>query len=161
MHTGELRQLTAKKEVILSAGAINTPHILLHSGIGDCGELKSIGISCQHSLPSVGKNMTDQPYYPVVWSVNSTGSPYVNSPALITSLFMTPYNVNRVDSVAALEEWKQNHTGPYTMSPTASNHMIFLRLPDDSPILQTTQDPAAGPNTPHMELTPLVKWIYS
>lgn len=76
----ESQRLIAKKEVILSAGAINTPHILLHSGLGDCGELNSIGIPCQHSLPSVGKNMTDQPYFPVVWSVNSTVPPYVSFP---------------------------------------------------------------------------------
>jgi choline dehydrogenase len=62
----------------------------------------------------------------------------------------------RVNSTAALAEWKQNHTGPLTMSPTASNHIAFLRLPDDSPIFNITTDPAAGPNTPHMELTPLV-----
>jgi choline dehydrogenase len=69
--------LTARREVILSAGAINSPHILLHSGIGDEAELKKLGIALMHSLPSVGKNMTDQPYVSVVWNVSSTAPPYV------------------------------------------------------------------------------------
>ncbi|KAL9714603.1 hypothetical protein Ac2012v2_001260 [Leucoagaricus gongylophorus] len=130
-----LQHLIASKEVILSAGALNTPQILLHSGIGDETELQSVGIVPLHSLPSVGKNLTDHPYVSVVWTVNSTAPP--------------------MNATAALEEWRQNHTGPYSMSPTASNHIAFLRLPDDSPIFETTTDPAAGPNTPHMELTPL------
>ncbi|KAF9444152.1 GMC oxidoreductase [Macrolepiota fuliginosa MF-IS2] len=130
-----LRQLTARKEVILSAGAINTPHILLHSGIGDANELQNLGVPLLHSLPSVGKNMTDQPYVSLVWTVNSTAPP--------------------INGTAALEEWNKTHTGPFTMSPTASNHIAFLRLPNDSSIFQTNLDPAAGTNTPHMELTPL------
>ena len=72
-----LLQLTANKEVILSAGALNTPQILLHSGIGDEIELQNVGIAPLHSLPSVGKNMTDHPYVSVVWTVNSTVPPYV------------------------------------------------------------------------------------
>ncbi|KAJ3554607.1 hypothetical protein NP233_g12386 [Leucocoprinus birnbaumii] len=130
-----LAQLTASKEVILSAGAINSPQILLHSGIGDVADLQSLGITTLHSLPSVGKNFTDQPYITPVWSTNSSKPP--------------------LNTTAALEEWQQNRTGPYTMSPTASNHIAFLRLPDNSTIFETNVDPAAGPNTPHMELTPL------
>jgi len=72
-----LLQLTANKEVILSAGALNTPQILLHSGIGDEVELQNVGIVPLHSLPSVGKNLTDHPYVSVVWTVNSTAPPYV------------------------------------------------------------------------------------
>lgn len=74
----DLRRLTAKKEVILSAGAINSPQILLHSGIGDGVELRNLGIKSLHSLPDVGRNMVDQPYVPIVWAVNSTVAPYVS-----------------------------------------------------------------------------------
>jgi len=72
-----LQHLIASKEVILSAGALNTPQILLHSGIGDETELQSVGIVPLHSLPSVGKNLTDHPYVSVVWTVNSTAPPCV------------------------------------------------------------------------------------
>jgi len=60
------------KEVLLSAGAINSPRILLHSGIGDVNELKSVGIKALVDLPSVGKNLTDQPSIYVSFRANTT-----------------------------------------------------------------------------------------
>jgi choline dehydrogenase-like flavoprotein len=53
-----IHNLTASKEVILSAGSIMTPTILLHSGIGNSTELRAVGITPLHELPSVGKNLT-------------------------------------------------------------------------------------------------------
>ena len=48
-----------KKEVILSAGSINTPHLLQISGIGNKEELEKIGVRCLHHLPEVGQNLKD------------------------------------------------------------------------------------------------------
>ncbi|MES2626737.1 MAG: GMC family oxidoreductase N-terminal domain-containing protein [Pseudomonadota bacterium] len=53
--------LHASKEVILSAGAFHSPHILLHSGIGDSAELNAAGITPVHHLPGVGRNLHDHP----------------------------------------------------------------------------------------------------
>jgi len=50
---------TASKEVILSGGAINTPQLLLLSGIGPRGELEKVGIECKNNLPGVGKHLQD------------------------------------------------------------------------------------------------------
>ena len=47
------------KEIILSAGSINSPKILQLSGIGDAEELKEHGINVNHNLPGVGKNLQD------------------------------------------------------------------------------------------------------
>lgn len=58
-HRGEKKQLLAKREVIVSAGAINSPRILMTSGIGPADELKQIGIDPVHDLPGVGKNLQD------------------------------------------------------------------------------------------------------
>ena len=63
--------MTALKEVILSAGSVNTPHILLNSGIGDKDELSAVGVQPLLNLPSVGKNMSDHPGLGVSYSVNS------------------------------------------------------------------------------------------
>lgn len=52
-------KVLAEKEVILCAGAIDSPKILLLSGIGNAAELKALGIKVVHELPGVGKNLQD------------------------------------------------------------------------------------------------------
>jgi choline dehydrogenase-like flavoprotein len=49
----------AAQEVVLAAGAINSPQLLLVSGIGPAGELRAHGIAVVHDLPGVGKNLQD------------------------------------------------------------------------------------------------------
>ena len=56
---GELRTITAKKEVILSGGSIASPQLLMLSGIGDKNELLPHGIECLHELKGVGKNLRE------------------------------------------------------------------------------------------------------
>lgn len=55
----------AKKEVILSAGAFQSPQLLMLSGIGEPEELKKKGIDLVRSLPAVGKNLQDHLFFPV------------------------------------------------------------------------------------------------
>lgn len=57
---GKTRRALASREVILSAGAINSPRILLLSGIGPADELRELGIEPVLDLPGVGKNLHDQ-----------------------------------------------------------------------------------------------------
>lgn len=56
---GTLTTLTARREVILSAGAIGSPQILMLSGIGDQNDLKPLGIDMVAHVPGVGKNLQD------------------------------------------------------------------------------------------------------
>ncbi len=56
---GEDRILTAAREVIVSGGTINSPHLLQISGIGPAEHLKSIGVDVVHDLPGVGRNLRD------------------------------------------------------------------------------------------------------
>jgi choline dehydrogenase len=58
---GEVRAIKVSSEVVLSAGAIQTPKILMLSGIGDCAELARFGIACVSNLPGVGRNFQDHP----------------------------------------------------------------------------------------------------
>ena len=60
-HTGQIKQIKATKEVLLCAGAIQSPQILMLSGIGPEQELKKHGIDCLHSLSGVGQNFHDHP----------------------------------------------------------------------------------------------------
>ncbi len=57
---GHTHTVNATREVIVSAGAINTPRLLLLSGIGPADELRSVGVTPLHDLPGVGKNLHDQ-----------------------------------------------------------------------------------------------------
>ena len=53
------RRVHANREVILSGGAVNSPKLLMLSGIGDSDELKAAGVTAVHHLPGVGKNYQD------------------------------------------------------------------------------------------------------
>jgi|HubBroStandDraft_6_1064221.scaffolds.fasta_scaffold2056845_2 choline dehydrogenase len=53
---GEVRAIKVSSEVVLSAGAIQTPKILMLSGIGDRAQLARFGIACVSNLPGVGRN---------------------------------------------------------------------------------------------------------
>ena len=56
---GRIHTVRADKEVVLSLGAINTPKLLMHSGIGDEAELRRHGLGVVQHLPGVGKNFQD------------------------------------------------------------------------------------------------------
>lgn len=58
-HKGQMKTLKARCEVILCAGAIGSPQILMLSGIGDADELKAHGIEVKVDLKGVGKNLQD------------------------------------------------------------------------------------------------------
>ena len=55
------------EEIILSAGAIHTPHLLLLSGVGPADELKPLGIDPVHDLPGVGRSMKNHPSVSIVF----------------------------------------------------------------------------------------------
>jgi len=55
----KVKKIYANKEIILSGGSINSPQLLMVSGIGDAAELKEKGINIIHNLKGVGKNLQD------------------------------------------------------------------------------------------------------
>ena len=57
----EVRQIRARREVILSSGAFQTPQLLMLSGVGDGAALAKHGIASVHHLPGVGQNLQDHP----------------------------------------------------------------------------------------------------
>ena len=58
-HQGQSKIIKVKKDVVLSAGSINSPAILQRSGIGDSEQLKDLGIPVVHHSPGVGENLQD------------------------------------------------------------------------------------------------------
>ena len=60
-HHGKLQTITARREVILSAGPLKSPQLLELSGIGNADMLRQHGIDVLHHLPGVGENLRDHP----------------------------------------------------------------------------------------------------
>ncbi len=58
-RNGQVEHVAASREVILSAGAVGSPHVLQLSGVGDPEVLQKAGISVHHALPGVGRNFQD------------------------------------------------------------------------------------------------------
>src|SRR3984893_18471213 len=59
MTGGTATDIAADKEVILAAGAINSPKLLMLSGVGEATALRSLGIDVVENLPGVGQNLQD------------------------------------------------------------------------------------------------------
>ncbi|KAJ7314755.1 aryl-alcohol oxidase [Mycena albidolilacea] len=135
--TGNKFTLTAQKEVILSAGAVGTPNILLHSGIGNSTTLNSLGIQPIHDLPSVGQNLTDHPILLLSFLANSTDT-------------FESEERNATQAAEDLAQWNANRTGPLVDNPPS--HIGWFRVPDNSSIFDGFEDPSAGPNSAQTEL---------
>ncbi|MEU5125764.1 GMC family oxidoreductase [Streptomyces mobaraensis] len=67
---GQELLVEAGREVILCAGAVDTPRLLMHSGVGPKADLEALGIPVVHDLPGVGENLLDHPESVIVWETN-------------------------------------------------------------------------------------------
>ena len=75
---GRVRRVGAAQEVVLSLGAINTPRVLMQSGIGDQAELWRLGIPVLQHLPGVGQNLQDHVGFGCVWEYRDALPPRNN-----------------------------------------------------------------------------------
>ncbi|KAF9531022.1 hypothetical protein CPB83DRAFT_850041 [Crepidotus variabilis] len=134
----------AKNEVILSAGSIGTPQLLLLSGIGPKEDLESHGIHTLVDNPSVGHNFSDHIYVPYHFAVRGadTLDDLLRNPALMQ---------------AAIGEWMVTQKGP--ISNGVLNQFGFFRFPSNTSIFDSTPDPATGPNAPHWEMMICNFWL--
>jgi choline dehydrogenase-like flavoprotein len=129
---------SASKEIILSAGSINTPQVLLNSGIGDTDALHAAGITPLVSLPDVGKHLADHPIIVLSWLVNS-------------STTYDDLNRNATALQSAIAQWNQTRQGPLVNG--IAQHIGFVRVPDNSTIFNEQQpNPSPGEGSPHFEI---------
>ncbi|KAI9451435.1 aryl-alcohol-oxidase from pleurotus Eryingii [Lactarius psammicola] len=134
--SGPLFARNATKDVILAAGAVNTPQLLMLSGIGDSTHLGQFNIRTIVDLPDVGKNLQDHVTILNAFSVNSN---FTNDDITRNT---TIFNYD-------LLRWELTGTGPFTTPPRVN--LGWLRLPKNSTIFKTTGDPSSGPQAPHYE----------
>jgi choline dehydrogenase len=93
---GRVHTVRATREVVLSGGAINSPQLLMLSGIGPADHLREVGVDVVHDLPGVGGALQDHPLVPMVYNVRSGAS---------LRLAESPLN---------LAKWKAAGRGPLT-----------------------------------------------
>jgi choline dehydrogenase-like flavoprotein len=134
-HAAPRIHVTARKEVILSAGAFNTPQLLMLSGIGDASALTHAGIQPRVHLPSVGQNMSDHVLLPNKFQV------HVND---TFNTWEMPANLK-----PELAQWEKTHDGP--ISDSGFRQLAFLRVPSNNTLFKTHADPSAGPTSAHYE----------
>ncbi|KAG6861060.1 hypothetical protein C0995_004402 [Termitomyces sp. Mi166 len=127
---GPVQRVSASKEVIVSAGSIGSPQVLLNSGIGPAEHLRSVGVQSIVNLPDVGSNFVDHCAVALPWLVNSNATfERINEPQISTEL---------------LHQWTVNHTGPFV--DTLTSQLGFFHINNAS-----SQHPAVGSLTPHYE----------
>jgi choline dehydrogenase len=132
LRDGAEHEARAAREVILTAGTLQTPQLLLLSGIGDAAELRALGIDPVHDLPGVGRNLHDHLACPVLMSTGDSTSYGISLKALPRGAW------NMLEYLAA-------RTGPFASNVFES--VAFLRtLPSlDRPDVQFVFQPAARP----------------
>jgi choline dehydrogenase len=101
------RVITANREVILSAGTIGSPQLLLLSGIGPADQLRSVGVPVHHDLAGVGENLHDHPYVVCIWESS------------------VPESLYGADKPKPMLEWILRRSGPLTS--TVAEAFAFVR----------------------------------
>jgi len=113
LRNGTAETVRAEREVILCGGAVNSPQLLLLSGIGPADELVCVGVHSVHDLPGVGKNLQDHPM--------------VSAGYLCTK----PITLQSADSLRNLLQYFALKRGPLTSNVAEAG--IFINTRDDSP----------------------------
>jgi choline dehydrogenase len=112
-HAGRRRVARADREVVLSAGAVNSAQLLMLSGIGPAEHLRDVGIEVCVDSPEVGARLQDHPLAPVVWF--TAGAP----------------DLYAAEKAVRMLQWKVGLGGPLT-SPVAEAY-AFVRTSPDTP----------------------------
>jgi len=121
---GQLQQFRASREVLLSAGALQSPQLLMLSGIGPGAQLRQHGLAVLHDLPGVGENLHDH--------INVVQ--VVSAPRLTETLGVSFGGVVR--AIKAIFEWRNKRTGPLTSNIAEAGGFIKSRPEERLPDLQ-------------------------
>lgn len=115
--------LTARKEVILSAGAFGSPHLLMVSGVGPAEVLRQYNVSVVANRPGVGQNLWDQIFFPIINAVNTPSGP--------EDIVKDPETANK--------QYYEQRWGPLSGKPA---YLAFEKIPSSfrDAFSQTTRD---------------------
>jgi choline dehydrogenase len=118
LRHGTEEMARAEAEVIVAAGAIGSPHLLMLSGIGPADQLHEHGIIVHVDNPAVGANLSDHPVVTAMWDTPRTAGLWEES---------TPVNLAR---------WRLRHSGPLTSNVAEAGGFTRTRPSLPAPDLQ-------------------------
>ncbi|MGX6646800.1 GMC family oxidoreductase [Maricaulaceae bacterium MS644] len=131
---GEVQQVIARKEVILSGGALNSPHVLMLSGIGPADHLREHGIAVEVDLPGVGENLQDH--------LDILARAGTKKPTSIG------YSMRKFPATARdVLQWAATGTGGFTVNPVQGCGFVKSSRAKDLPDIQLVFIPALA--SPH------------
>jgi choline dehydrogenase len=125
VQDGVSREARAGREVILCAGTIGSPQILMLSGIGPADHLRSLGVSVVRDLPGVGENLQDHPRVAVSYESRK-------------ALGLDPTALEK-----AARDYARDRTGPLTSSGVGAG--AFVRTSAELPAPDVEVIPTANP----------------
>lgn len=126
---GVIQFAEAEREVILSAGAFNSPHLLLLSGVGPADELAAAGVRPVHDLPGVGRNLQDHASIGMLYDARGGFG------------FDAQLRLDRF--ARSLLRWQVTGTGPLAGLPVGAQGFVRTREGLDRPDLQLLISPLA------------------
>lgn len=124
LQDGQKNELRAKREVLLSAGALLSPQLLLLSGIGPADELRQHGIAQLHELPGVGRHLQDHVDVVLVY----------DAPQL-TDLFGLSFQ-GALKVLRGIFEWRRQRSGMLTTNFAEAGGFIRSQASEPIPDLQ-------------------------
>ena len=116
LQEGMLHQVSVNQEVIVSAGAFDSPKLLMLSGIGDEDHLQALGIPVVADLPGVGRNLQDHILVPITYQATEAVHPASSSSGIGEAglFFHSEYNLGTAPDL-------QCFAGPILWAPPGSN----------------------------------------
>lgn len=131
-RSGTSRTVTANREIVLAGGAINSPQILMLSGIGEADQLSEHGIKVAHDLPGVGKNLQDHLQVRLVYKCNE---PTLND------------EVSSIMGQARIGlKYLMFRAGPMTMAASLATGFLKTRDDLETPDIQFHVQPLSAEN---------------
>ncbi len=121
-------------EIVLAAGAVGSPHLLLLSGIGPAAQLASVGVAPRVDLPGVGQNLRDHPVACASWSASDVALPTSGpgTPGQVGLRATTPGSEHSQDMrlVSFRAEGSQRFGIPFSLMHAQSAGRLQLRNAD-------------------------------
>ena len=115
------------EQVVLSAGSIASPHLLMLSGVGPAPHVQSMGITVVHDLPGVGQNFRDHPLIPILFHIHENFADDARGPRLQLGLRYTVPGSNLRNDMQIMPSWFTDPRG-YTYADADPLGIRFVAI---------------------------------